>query len=325
MRQIFNSDAVERAKRNFGFNPNDATEIEKLTSEEVLTELQDSSDFLQKITFSTDIKNSGKVPVMRGSFPLNAWTGCDIIDEGTLSFEDVDITVSPLGFSESFCSRTLVGKWTAMGVATGLLNEMKSLPFEAQAKALALSALRSNILDVMVNGDTASLDPNLVHFDGYVKLIENDVNAVTYTGSIITASNAYAEFKGIARSFPAKVKESNKNLEIWCNSTNFDHLTDNLEDNNNFHYSAQVTGEGYNRELVLPSTGVKVCVKKGMADGSIVGVALENLVAGTDSSADMATVEVVPLVEARKMRLEAGAYIGVNIAFPEEFVNVTLS
>ena len=61
-----------------------------------------------------------------------------------------------------------------------------------------------------------------------------------------------------------------------------------------------------------------------MADNSVLGIAYENLIAGTDSSQDMATVEVVTLTEARKMRLEAGLYIGANIAFPEEFVYFTV-
>ena len=257
-RNIFNADTVKRAELKFGFNPNDAQEVPKMTSEEVLTELQNSSELLQKITFSTEIKNKGIVPVMRGSFPLNEWTDCAMTDEGSLSFEDIDIVTSPLGFSADFCSRTLVSKWTAMGLASGLLNEMKDLPFETQARAIALEGLRANIVDLLINGDTLSAETRLSHFDGWAKLIKTsalsaDTNkAVTYTGTSIDATNAYTNFKGVARAFPENVKESNKSLEIWCNAKMFDFLTDNLEADNNFHYSAQVEGEGTGRSLVYP-------------------------------------------------------------------------
>lgn len=325
-RQIFNSEAVRNAKRSFGFDPNDATDVPKMTSEEVLTELQDSSELLQKIVFNTGIKNSGIVPVMRGDFPLNKWTDCSIADDATLSFEDITVVTTPLGFAGDFCSRTLVGKWTAMGLASGLLNEMKSLPFETQAKAIAIAGLRANIENILINGDTASPDSSLNHLDGYAKIIKisalsaDTFKALTYAGTSITALNAYDNFKGVARAFSDKVKESTKTKAIWCNAKMFDFLTDNLEADNNFHYSAKVEGEGNNRTLILPSTGVRVEVQRGLADDSILGIVYENLVAGTDIDSDMATVEVVTLTEARKMRLEAGCYIGANIAFPEEFV-----
>lgn len=325
-RQIFNKTATERAKHKFGFDPNDATDIPKLVGDDVLVELQDSSELLQKINFSTEIKNSGKVPVMRGDFPLNEWDDCDMTEDGTITFQEVPITTSPLGFSEPFCSRTLVPKWTAMALRSGLLNEMKEMPFETQAQALALASLRASIENILINGDTLSPDSNLVHFDGWAKIMKASATAggpedtQHVTPATISASNAYDEFKKVSRSFPDKVKESTKTLVILCNGAMFNHLVDNLEANNNFHYSASVRGEGVGRELDLPSEGITVRVVRGLADNVLLGLAYENIVVGTDATEDMATIEVVPLVESRKIRLDAGVYIGTNLAFKEESV-----
>ena len=326
VKNIFGTQEVSKFVRNFGYDVADISEYVKMDAPEIISELVEASTLLDKITFKQDIKNKGLVKVMRGDIPLGAWSGCTISDSGTLDFQEVEIETKKLGFSIGFCSEDLVDKWTSLMLNSGAKNELKSLPVESQVKALFLALLKNRIEMIMINGDTASPDANLLHFDGIAKIITASAlvggpdDAVTVAGVPLTTSNAYTEFKKVARAFPIAVQESNMTLGIWCNATDFDKLVDNLEADNNFHYTAQVDGEGGARTLILPSTGMKVEIKKGLTSNEIYGVVYELIAGGTDSESDMATIDIEYLTEARKVRTDAAMYIGVNLVEVKNFV-----
>ena len=326
VKKIFGSQEVAKFVRNFGYDVADISEYVKMDAPEIISEMVEASTLLDKITFKQDIKNKGIVKVMRGDIPLGAWSGCSISDGGTLDFQEVEIETKKLGFSIDFCSEDLVDKWSSLMLNSGAKNELKNLPAESQVQALFLALLKNRIEDILINGDTASPNANLLHFDGIAKIITDSASvggaedAVTVTGTAITSSNAYANFKSVARAFPTAVQESSMTLGIWCNATDFDKLVDNLEADNNFHYSGQVEGKGGARTLVLPSTGVKVEIKKGLASNEIYGVVYELIAGGTDADSDMATIDIEYLTEARKVRTDAAMYIGVNLVEKKNFV-----
>lgn len=326
VKKIFSNDTLGKFKRAFGYDVASIEDYTKMDSPEIIDALIESSYLLEKVSIQRDIKNKGVVKVLAGSVPLGEWSGCTITDSGDLEFKDVVIETKKLGFSIAFCNEDLVAKWTSLMLKTGAKAELMALPEEERVIAMFIALLRNRIQDVLILGDVLSPDSSLEHFDGIAKQITTSAtagtseDAVTVTGTTLTTSNAFENFQKVARGFPAPALESNLNLAIWCNATDFNKLVDNLMADNNFHYSADIQGNGNNRSLVLPGTGIKVEVQRGLADDELYGVVYEFIAVGTDDDADMSRVDVDYLVESRKVRTEAMAYIGVGLVEKKNFV-----
>ena len=236
---------------------------------------------------------------------------------GSLDFSAVTVETKLIGFAQKFCNQDLLSGWTQLLLRSGASAMLKELPIEQQASALFLALLKKGVEDLIFLGDTASPDASLNMFDGLVKLWNADINIPNAGLALpMDATNAYDNFKLMARAFVDEVQESDLDYGIIASTTDYNHLVDNLMNNNNYHYTAEESERG----LKIPGTEVYVQKRRQLSTGEVFGVVYPYILFGTDAEEDLTSIKVKEMQDTEEMRASAYAMAGITYAFPEYFV-----
>jgi len=309
-------------KQHFGYSASDLADNINIEGQEVLPTLVESSNFLSRFTIEEDIPadSTKEVKLMDADPELQEMDGCAVTDAGTVTFTKVMVGTKRLVISVPLCNNDLNGKSIQKMLPRGAYNSLKELPVATQLTALMGLKADKKFQDLIFKGDTTSVNSELAMFDGLVKKWKNDptIPAFPNTGAV-TASNAYAIFKGVSRKVATEVRDNNVAGEIICSQADFNHLVDNMIALNNFHFTANDSGQGNDRSLPLFGTPDTVRVCPQLATGEIYFVPYAYVVVGTNLMSDMNGVEAMYLPEKRTLRVDLIADLGVNYAYGKYF------
>jgi hypothetical protein len=319
-KKVFSSEVIAKFKNKFGYDVDEISEYVDMTSDELIPLLIDASTFLDKVFIDTEVKNKKLIKLVDATLGLTLVEDCDPNQTGGIAFAEVTLETAKLGDEMLFCNQDLIGTWAQLLLRSGARAELEELPAREQVIAMWTLLLAKNVEDLIILGDKANPSPLLSPIDGLIKLWGADPNIVQVPSTTISASTAYAEFLKVQRAIPSVVFDNNVNVEIICSRVDFNHLVDNLMDDNNFHYTANITGSGNNQSLVLPGTGTTVRIQRQLTTGQIYAVPYDYVVVGTDATSDLTSIEVDYMVEARRLRVTSLLYLGVNYARSEYFV-----
>jgi hypothetical protein len=319
-KKVFSSEVIAKFKNKFGYDVDEISEYVDMTSDELIPLLIDASTFLDKVFIDTEVKNKKLIKLVDATLGLTLVEDCDPNQTGGIAFAEVTLETAKLGDEMLFCNQDLIGTWAQLLLRSGARAELEELPAREQVIAMWTLLLAKNVEDLIILGDKDNVSPLLNPIDGLIKLWGADPNIVQVPATTISASTAYAEFLKVQRAIPSVVFDNNVNVEIICSRVDFNHLVDNLMDDNNFHYTANITGAGNNQSLVLPGTGTTVRIQRQLTTGQIYAVPYDYVVVGTDATSDLTSIEVDYMVEARRLRVTSLLYLGVNYARSEYFV-----
>ena len=157
-------------------------------------------------------------------------------------------------------------------------------------------------------------------FNGLIKKWKNDPLIPSFPNAgAVSASNAFAIFKGVSRAVATEVRDNGLAGEIICSQVDFNHLVDNLLTDNNYHYTAERMGEGNSQTMMLPGTSDIVRVVPQLSTGEIYFVPYSYVMVSTNLEGDLQGVFADYLIKERTLRLSAIMDIGVNYARPQYF------
>jgi hypothetical protein len=319
-KKVFSPEVITSFKKKFGYDVDEISEYVDMTSDELIPLLIDASTFLDKVFIDTEVKNKKLIKLVDATLGLTLVEDCDPNSTGGISFAEVTLETAKLGDEMLFCNQDLVGTWAQLLLRSGAKAELEELPAREQVMMMWTLLLAKNVEDLIILGDTSNVSPLLNPIDGLIKLWGADPNIIQVPAVSITNSTAYDEFLKVQRAIPSVVFDNNVNVEIICSRVDFNKLVDNLMNDNNYHYTATITGQGNNQSLVLPGTGTTVRVQRQLTTGQIYAVPYDYVVVGTDATADLSAIEVDYMVEARRLRVTSLLYLGVNYARSEYFV-----
>lgn len=309
----------ESFKRTFGYDVTEVSEYINMESDELTVQLVASSMFLDRINIDTDVKHKKLIKILKGSVALREMTNCSMPSGSTLEFDEVTLETKLIGFAEEFCNQDLLSGWTQLLLRSGARAQLEELPAEQQASALFLALLKKAIEDLIFKGDTASPDSALNIFDGLIKLWTNDADVASVGMTLpMSVTNAYDNFKLMARAFSDELLESGLDFGIIASPTDYNFLVDNLINNNNYHYTAEESERG----LKIPGTDVYVKKQRQLATGEVFGVVYPYITFGTDREEDMSEIKIKELADSEKIRVSAFTMAGVNYAFGDQFKKV---
>jgi hypothetical protein len=199
------------------------------------------------------------------------------------------------------------------------------VPFEEQIGAEKAAVIAQTLETAIWQGDTASGNPNLSRFDGFVKLIAAASpvlgNAAPTTFTSITAANIDDILDQVYANIPAAVAEKN-DLVCFLGIDAYKLMLVNLKNANLFHY----VGEGAtSMEMVYPGSNMKLIAVGGLnGTNKIVAGSLSNFFMGTDLIDEQEEVKMWYSQDNDEVRVRFTFKAGVQVAFPGEIVYFTL-
>jgi len=137
----------------------------------------------------------------------------------------------------------------------------------------------------------------------------------------ITSANVIAVFDAVYLAIPAKVVAAD-DMTIFCGQDLFRTYTVALKNSQSFAYSIDVKADS---EFILPGTSIKVVAVAGLnGTNKIYASRLSNMFIGTDLLNEEERFEIFYAKEADEVRFVSEFKMGVNFAFPDEWVEFKL-
>jgi hypothetical protein len=274
------------------------------------------------------VKSAETINIMDTDAFFQAGGTCGWNASGTTSFTQRTVTVGKIKVQEALCPKTLESKYLQKALPTG--SQYDSIPFEQEFSDKKAKTIASQLESAIWQGDTASANGNLNKFDGLIKLIgaASGVVDANVSGFIsgapltsISAANVVSLFDGVYKAIPAKVVAAD-DMVIVCGMDTFRTYTIALKNANMFNYAFDGKADS---EFVLPGTSIKVVALQGLnGTNDVYAMRLSNLFLGTDLLNEEEKFEIFFAKEADEVRFAAEFKMGVNVAFPDEIVKVTI-
>lgn len=296
---------------------------------------EQSTDLLVKALFgsktSSTLQTANQVQVgVKSASALNILAstvffqadGCGYNPSGTTAFTQRNITVGAVKVEETLCPKTLEAKWMQTQIMPG---SPTMIPFEEQVGAEKAAVIAQTLETALWQGDTASGNPNLNRFDGFVKIIAAAspvlANSAPTAFTGVTVSNVDDIIDQIYANIPAAVA-SKEDLVCFCGIDTFKLMLINLKNANLFHYAVDAA---QTLEMVYPGTNMKLIAVGGLnGTNKLVAGSLSNFFMGTDLIDENEEVKMWYSQDNDEVRVRFTFKAGVQVAFPGEIVYFTL-
>jgi len=296
---------------------------------------EQSTDLLVKALFgsktASTLQSAGQVQVgVKSSATLNLLNstvffqadGCGYNPSGSTTFTQRTITVGAVKVEETLCPKTLEAKWMQTQIMPG---SPTMIPFEEQIGAEKSAVIADTLEVAMWQGDTASGNPNINRFDGFVKVISNasptlgNANPTTFTS--ISNTNIDDIIDQMYAQLPARVA-TKTDLVCFLGVDAFKLMLVNLKNANLYHYVADAP---QTMELVYPGTNVKLIAVGGLTGTNKLAMgSLSNFFVGTDLANEEEVYKLWYSEDNDEVRFRTTFAYGVQVAYPAEIVYFTL-
>jgi hypothetical protein len=275
------------------------------------------------------VKSSEQINIIDTDSFFQAGGTCGFNASGTTSFTQRPVVVGKIKVNEALCPKTLEAKYLQKALPTG--SRYDSIPFEQEYSTKKASNIASQLETAIWQGDTASANGNLNKFKGFIKhsleasasIIAANTSTYISGGPVasITSANVIAVFDAVYLAIPAKVVAKD-DMTIFCGQDLFRTYTIALKNSANFHYQIDAKADS---EFILPGTSVKVVAVAGLnGTNKIYAARLSNMFIGTDLLNEEEKFEIFYAKEADEVRFVSEFKMGVNFAFPDEWVEFKL-
>ena len=275
------------------------------------------------------VKSSETINVMDTDAFFQAGGTCGFNASGTTSFTQRPVVVGKIKVNEALCPKSLESKYLQKALPTG--SRYDSIPFEQEYSDKKAATIAAQLETAIWQGSTASADGNLNKFKGFIRhsleasasIIAANASAYISGGPVasITSANVIAVFDAVYLAIPAKVVAKD-DMTIFCGQDLFRTYTIALKNSANFHYQIDAKADS---EFILPGTSIKVIAVAGLnGTNKIYASRLSNMWLGTDFLSEEERFEIFAAKEADEIRFVCEFKMGVNFAFPDEWVEFKL-
>lgn len=314
-------------KQRFNYDVEDLAPYTDEQSMDILTNLILNAGLTSRISVMENVKGSEKIKLLSSDPVLQSAESCGWTPTGGIVLTDKTITTERIKIQEEYCNEDLNGTWAQLMNSAGANQQDQDAPFNEVMVNYYLKKARLMNQNLMLNGDTTSLNANLAFYDGFVKLWENDVNVVEYNSleTTITNSNAMAIALGLYNSIPAVLFDNGNEVEIMVGRETFRKIIENNYNDNQYHYS--ITEEaGIEPSFILPTTNTRVRAYSQLnGTDKMFAVPLNYMFFGTDLESDVDGFEFKYNDTDEKLRFGVKWRSGVQYVYSEYFTRLVLT
>ena len=312
-------------KDKFGYDVSGLAAWKDNTLPNITPDLVATSRFLEKLMLEEGVKGSREIALLSSSVALQAKAACTPSPDGSVVFTEKVLTTKPLYMGVEFCNETLNTKMTQVLNALGMKNQEGQLPapLETILMAYLTKMLQKKAERLVWLGDTASLDTELVHFDGLVKALKADtaVLKTTTTYATLTTSNAYSAAYEVFTKIPAEIFDNQMEIALYTGRTEALAIISQWNAANAYDRIGY-TSEGGAIRFTLPQTNVEVITVPALdGQNEIFAIPTALVFLGVDSREDE-NFDIKYNDYLEKLKVEASFRLGVQYVFPQYFVRV---
>lgn len=266
------------------------------------------------INYQTGIKTSAAINLLSTDVQFQDGADCGFNAAGSQELSQRIIETGLVKVNMEYCDKNLLKAYTQREVV--IAADENALPFEEKFVGDVLANIKAALEKAIWAGDKGSEDANLNKFDGLLKILAAD-GAIAATGS---KSDVFAALQDVLVKLPATALK--EDTRIFVGDDTFMRLVNQLVNKNLYHYSA----DNANYEIVLPGTTIRVTAVEGLnGTDKIVAGRASNFVYGTDLEGSEERFSLWFSQDDRTFKLAVEFNAGVQVAFPNEVVVVTLS
>lgn len=267
------------------------------------------------VTLQTGVKTTAAINLLNTDVKFGDGSECGFDPAGSQELSQRNIVTGQIKVNMNYCDKALLKTFAQheVKIAAGA----KTLPFEQEFTDGLVNGIQEALDKALWMGDTASEDENLNKFDGFVKIIGAAEGVVKATGS---ASKVYEAIKAGLAKLPARALKAD--TKVYLGTDAYLAFIQEMVAANLYHYSADNDGLSF----VIPGTKVEVLAIDGLAGSKKMYIArASNMYAGVDMEGDAEKFELWYSQDNREFRFASEFNAGVQVAFPDEIVEVTLS
>jgi hypothetical protein len=335
----FNSRDVIRVfsakhKKTFNYDVSGLGAYVDDTSKEIMEDLIETSDLKSRIVVMNDVKGSKEIKLKTSSPTLQAASSCGWNASGGIVLTDKAISTVRVKIQEEYCNEDLNDTWAQIENAAGANTQDEKVPNFAKTM-IAYYKKRAQELDenLMMNGDTGSLDPNLVFYDGFAKQWDADANLniayVSTAATTISATNGYDVLMDVYNAIPTVVK-ANRNAvgaEIICGYETARACIDQVWNDKDYQAVIDFKEEGDGSiSFILPTTTMTVRSLPSLnSTDKVYGVCYNYMFYGTDLENDRDGFAFKYSDYDEKLRFGVKWRSGIAYVFSEYFTRLRLT
>lgn len=273
------------------------------------------------LNIQTGYKSAGAINILDSTVEFQA-DSAGRTPNGTTSLSQRILTVGAIKVEEDIDVKALNAFYTQHGLKAGSVDD--TVPFEEQWTSDKVAKIASLLEKAIWQGDTDSANANLKQFDGFLKIIDAEASVVdgnTGSETAVTKANIIDIVDAMYEAIPLEILESGE-VVIMVGHDTFRKYTQALKDANLYHYDATAP----NFEIMIAGTDVKMIALQGLngTDRLIAGKT-SNFVCGTDLENEEEEFDVWYSKEDKVVKFDAQFKYGVQVAFPSEIVEFTVS
>lgn len=267
------------------------------------------------INYQTGIKTSAAINLLSTDVQFQDGADCGFNAAGSQELSQRIIETGLIKVNMEYCDKNLLKTYAQYGVK--IAADEHALPFEEKFVGDVLVNIKAALEKAIWAGDKASEDVNLNKFDGLIKILGAATGVIKADGA---KANVFAALQDVLVKLPATALK--EDTRIFVGDDTFMRLVNELVNKNLYHYSA----DNANYEIVLPGTTIKVTAVEGLngTDKVIAGRA-SNFYFGTDLEGAEERFDFWFSQDDRTFKLAVEFNAGVQVAFPDEVVMVTLA
>jgi hypothetical protein len=192
--------------------------------------------------FMTGVKGKDSIPKIDGDATIQKGT-CKTAS-GTTEVTEYFIEVEQWEYYEGFCEDDLQNKFPKSVLAPGSSNADAPPAWQEKVIDVKVASIQKTLELTYWQGDTAG---TYTLFDGFIKLIDADGNAVdgnTSSATGITAANVIGLVDDMIVASDVDVKEAD-DFQVLVGNDTFDLYIQALKTANSYHYNADNDGQTY--------------------------------------------------------------------------------
>ncbi len=286
-------------------------------------------------TMMSGVKYAEKINLLSVDAIFQAGTTCTRTPSGSTTITQRQVTVAPIAIVEDLCIADLDHYFLSKALKEGWTNQ---LPFEQQYTEQKTAIIAKQLEIAIWQGDTNSLNANLLQFDGLIKILDAAAtmiaaNSTTYgvtgapvsTVTGIVGSNVKSIVNAMWLALPADI-QGYDDIRIFCGWDVFYKYINAYTDQNLFNFAP--TGSEVsiaNGEVIIPGTNYKLTAVHGLdTTNRLFSGRMYNFVGATDMLNEEEKWQLMPDQFNNYLRFQAFFRWGVNIAFPDQIVSFKL-
>lgn len=262
-------------------------------------------DSAQYFSVMTGVKSSENIHLIETS-PVWQAQACGFTASANTAFSNVSLSVSKIGIYMDWCEKDLESKYTQLAMKAG--SDLDMLTFEKQITEEILMKNRYKKERAIWLGNTSSTDQDLLHFDGFVKLIAADSDKTVVTPGAWSVANARTRMQEFASALTNDML-NNQSGKVFMGSQEYRDYRLAMINANLYHNAA-------NGPLTLEGTDIEIVPTIALSGTKkIYFMPTEYAFVGTDLENEFETFSLEYAKEARKIRFILEFKMGVQFVY----------